>query len=120
MSGQAHDFGHERRSGLGFQLLELDLAGFHLLDQVSSEHLERIRKRKPLPVADLIPSGGEPALHWVRIEPTGAMTLTFQLPLQSGFPSLTYTPTLSAGRVAWACAGEEIKTKYLPPECQGQ
>lgn len=99
---------------------ELDLAGFQPLERVSGDHLDRIRTRKPLPVADLVPSGGESALRWVRIEATGAMTLTYQLPLHSGSPTLTYTPALSAGQVAWACAGEDIKTKYLPPECQGQ
>jgi hypothetical protein len=98
---------------------ELDLAGFALLDRVSADHLERIRKRKPLPVAEVATQGPESALLWVRIEVTGELTLTYKLPLHN-YPTLTYLPKLSAGRVSWSCASQDLKAKYFPAECQAQ
>jgi hypothetical protein len=98
---------------------ELDLAGFDLLDRVSADHLERIRKRKPLPVAEVATRGPESALLWVRIEATGELALTYKLPLHN-YPSLTYVPKLSAGRVGWTCTSEGLKAKYVPAECQAQ
>jgi hypothetical protein len=98
---------------------ELDLAGFDLLDRMSADHLDRIRKRKPLPVAEIAARGQESALLWVRIEATGELTLTYKLPLHN-FPSLTYVPKLSAGRVSWSCASQDLKAKYVPAECQAQ
>jgi hypothetical protein len=98
---------------------ELDLTGFDLLDRVSSDHLDRTRKRKPLPVAELLARGPESALLSVQIEPAGELAVTLRLPLHD-HPTLTYLPTLSAGRVTWTCTSEGIKPKYVPADCQAK
>ncbi len=58
------------------------------------------------------------AVTGVAVGANGVITITYGTSVDAGGPTITVTPTSSAGSYTWTCKGGTLVNKFRPAECR--